>query len=315
MLRAYVYDSNTLESITLPEPLDPRTWKLHFKKDILEDERSVLSHFDVLKEAFNDKTDTTYIQFRMDNLGRHEYVSLAEVEERIQSNDFSGPLTVILEDAVKEQKMRLGNSVVIISATASFGPRAPQTDLSDSELCPPMGLYKNYTICDELSLGRTQHIMLSDESTLNRGIELNQIKIFNFLSLIVNCHETQRAMRPDKYSVGTANPEIIFEPIHQLIQRPPSQVAATYHRIETKVWEALQTGSVAVHCLAGVHRAPTVVVCQYLYRYYALGMHDVDINIQAIYKRLNAKRPGVEPLSYLSLIHHYHDFLKKTYGK
>lgn len=276
----------------------------------------MLSHFDVLKEAFNGKIDTAYIQFRMDNRGCHEYVSLAEVEERMQKHDFDEPLSVILEDTVKEQKRRLGNSVVTVSTTtASVGISAPMpTDLTERELCPPSGIYRNYTICDELTLGPTQRIMLSDEVTLHRGVEATDIKIFNYLSLIVNCHETEDAMTDDKYRVGTATPEIVFQPIHHLIGRGPQEVVLAFHKLEMKIWKAMQTGSVAIHCLAGVHRAPTLVVCQYLYRYYVLKMHDVDKDIASIYRKLSAKRAGVEPLSYITLINYYQEFLIQAYG-
>ena len=72
----------------------------------------------------------------------------------------------------------------------------------------------------------------------------------------------------------------------------------------------MQHGSVVSHCLAGLHRAPTIVVCQYLYRHYALGMRSVCNDVQEIYRRIKAVRPSVEPLSYIELIRKYERFLR-----
>merc|ERR1712217_345924 len=157
--------------------------------------------------------------------------------------------------------------------------------------------------------------MLSDESTLHSGVERNGIKIFNHLSLIVNCHETADADRPGKYNVGRAQPVVIYQPIHKLMSGNPETVIDIMNRIQKEVWARLQEGSVAIHCLAGVHRAPIVVVCHYLYRHYVLGHKDVCIDIDTIYSRLRAVRPAVEPLSYIKLINIYHDYLKKTLRK
>ena len=37
--------------------------------------------------------------------------------------------------------------------------------------------------------------------------------------------------------------------------------------IQEAIWAQLQRGTVAVHCLAGIHRAACIVACHYLWRY------------------------------------------------
>jgi len=198
-------------------------------------------------------------------------------------------------------------------AEAVSAPNEATTE-EEIDLCPPKGLWRNYNVCEDLTLGSKQRVMLSDESTLRTGVDKNGIKIFNYLSLIVNCHEGQRANVPGKYNVGAAKPRLVFEPIHALMAAKPLTIITTIDKIQKEIWDALQTGSVAVHCLAGVHRAPTVVVCHYLWRHYALGHDQVCCDVPTIYKRLSAIRPGVQPLGYIQLIDIYQEYLIAKYG-
>jgi len=106
-------------------------------------------------------------------------------------------------------------------------------------------------------------------------------------------------VEPSYYSV--ACPEVHSYPIHSIcsFNDSPSQV---YLEINEKIWRALQTGNVFVHCLAGVHRAASVVVSHFLWRYHMLGHTYLEKNIDAIYRLLKAVRPGVEPLSYIRYV-------------
>lgn len=307
------------EHLKLHAPLDPNSWTVSFG-DL--GEHSLFASLDLLALHFGLPLENVFVQFRMDDLGRHEYVSLGEVKLRSpQSAEGScGTLRVLSEDYVKELRRRLGDQslLVLTAARPELLPDAPVLSagpVSDEDLCPPRGIYRNYSLCEDLALGPLQRVMLSDESTLGHGVEKNGIKIFNHLKLIINCHESASADKPGKYRVGTARPTVIFQPIHELMCAKQATVIAVMDRIQQEVWRCLQEGSVAVHCLAGVHRAPTVVVCHYLYRYYVLGHTDVCHDVTTIYSRLRAVRPGVEPLSYIRLIDKYQDYLVSKYGR
>ena len=75
------------------------------------------------------------------------------------------------------------------------------------------------------------------------------------------------------------------------------------------MWGALQQGNVVVHCLAGMHRAPAICCCFWLYRYYKLG-HKLINNIGEMYKIISGIRQGAEPLGYIEMIKTYEIYLK-----
>lgn len=314
MLRApFAPNAAGVQFLVLHDPLDPATWKVEGSEF---GELPWSNALEFMPLLLGRNADNAYVQFRMDDRGRHEYVSLTEAIARSKVGE-GAPLTVHSEDAVKEVQRTLGdNSVLLLAARKQLPGEGAAASVPDDDaiLCPPTGLYRNYTVCPDLTLGRTQRIMLSDESTLRGGVERNKIEIFNYLTLIVNCHETSRAMRPGKYSVGRASPEFVFEPIHQLFGVSADGIVSKMDHIQERIWDCLQRGSVAVHCLAGVHRAPTVVCCHYLWRHYHLGHKDVCPDIRTIYQRLSSIRPGVEPLSYIQIIHLYETYLKNKYG-
>ena len=56
------------------------------------------------------------------------------------------------------------------------------------------------------------------------------------------------------------------------------------HEIQTEMWQAQQKGTVAVHCLAGIHRAACIMACQYLYRHYVVGHTEISANNSEIYR-------------------------------
>jgi hypothetical protein len=261
-----------------------------------------------------------FVQFRMDDLGRHEYICMREVQERAQESSGPGgqivPLTIVYEDEVKAMRQQHSDLVVVLNTSQSedeSAKPASEQAVADLELCPPRTVFRNYSVCEDLTLGPTQRIMLSDENTLRMGVERNGVKIFNHLTLIVNCHETAAANKPGKYSVGTARPSLLFQPIHELMSARLDVIVQAMDRIQQRIWECSQEGSVAVHCLAGIHRAPTVVVCQYLYRHYVLGQTDVCCDVETIYSRLKRVRPNVEPLGYIRLIKMYETYLRSNH--
>jgi len=258
-----------------------------------------------------------FLQHRMDDLGRHEYIDASAIESALRERGGAAlrSLRIVDEDHVKPL-LAAGKAVSFVAGAVQdlkmpSAPPPPTTD--DARLCPPMSYQANYSVIEDLTLGRTQRVMLADESTLARGGP-HMPPIFNHLTLIVNCHQDVSADRPGKYRVGLAKPTLIFQPVHKLYGAQPSVVLETLHAICTEMWRAHQHGSIAVHCLAGLHRAPAVVCCYYLYRFYALGHRHLSNDITVIYQRMRAVRPAVAPLGYIELIKLYERHMIRQHG-
>merc|ERR1711924_22925 len=104
----------------------------------------------------------------------------------------------------------------------------------------------NYAVVPELSLGQTQKVIISDESTLCR--EMPTERIFGCLRLIVNCN----AAGPSGtiYKAGSCSsdkrPDVIYERVEQWATLPPSSVSARLDRMQDFIWTALSTGTVAL---------------------------------------------------------------------
>merc|ERR1712117_992423 len=100
------------------------------------------------------------------------------------------------------------------------------------------------------------------------------------------------------YKIGSCStedkPKVIFQAVHQWFSLG-SDMNKTNDEIQEAMWEALQTGTVAVHCLAGIHRAACIVACHFLWRHYALGHTQLPSDARQIYSILKAARPAVEP--------------------
>ena len=167
----------------------------------------------------------------------------------------------------------------------------------------PRGPFTNYSVVPWLCLGRTQALILSDEHTLTTRAP-NE-KIFEYLSLVVNCHED----RPDtsKYLAGSGKgrppPKVVAHAVHKWYARGDSVVQKN-DAVQREIWKALQTGTVAVHCLAGIHRAACIVACHFLYRHYQLGHAHVPCDCSEIYNKLQQVRPAVSP-AYLDILRNY----------
>eukprot|EP00668_Euglena_longa_P021881 GGOE01027207.1.p1 GENE.GGOE01027207.1~~GGOE01027207.1.p1 ORF type:complete len:388 (-),score=98.33 GGOE01027207.1:492-1655(-) len=259
-----------------------------------------------------------FISVMQDQLGQHSYVSAIEAQHYVSAairNEALPQVRLWLEDDVK---MLTGmGSAAAVNARLVDDDGGPPIAYAQkpsklvhpvaSDMCPNQGgRGLNYHCIEDLTLGPTQRVLLADEGTLNRGDP--RVPIFKHIVLIVNTHEDESSAQSDKYRVGD-NPDVIYQPIHKLWNTGDETVAHIMHNIQVKVWQALQRGSVVSHCLAGLHRAPTVVVCQFLYRYYALKMYDTCNDVEAIYRRIQAVRPHAEPLSYIAIIRKYEKWL------
>jgi protein tyrosine/serine phosphatase len=67
-------------------------------------------------------------------------------------------------------------------------------------------------------------------------------------------------------------------------------------RINERMWATLQQGgTVAIHCLAGIHRAAMITACHFLYRHHVLGHTNIPCDEAEIYRKLISVRPHVSP--------------------
>ena len=295
----------TLTALLLEHVLQPATWTSLPKAGGSSRQRGAAAVEAVANGlAPEDAGKSVFIQHRMDNLGRHEYIDVLALARALRqgvADTVSVP--IVLEDVVKP--LTAAGTAIIYPAQPVQGmllpTNRPAQSADDALLCPPMSLSANYSVCDDLTIGRTCRVLLVDESTLSRGGP-HMPPIFNHLTLIVNCHQDASAAQPGKYRVGTAQPGVLYQPVHKLYGAHPDVIVGALRAIVEQMWEALQTGSVAVHCLAGLHRAPAVVACFYLYRVHVLGHRHLPSSVEEIYSRIREVRPSVAPLGYLALI-------------
>eukprot|EP00667_Euglena_gracilis_P006978 EG_transcript_7043 len=258
-----------------------------------------------------------FISVMQDQLGQHSYVSAIEAQHYVSAalrNETLPQVRLWPEDDVKMLTgMGSAGAVNARLVDEDGGPPVAYKALRPGtcDMCPNQGgRGLNYHCIEELTLGPTQRVLLSDEGTLNRGDP--RVPIFKHIVLIVNTHEDESAARKDKYRVGD-NPDVIYQPVHKMWNMGDEGVSTIMHGIQTRVWQALQRGSVVSHCLAGLHRAPTVVVCQFLFRFYTLKMYDICNDVDTIYRRIQAVRPHAEPLSYIAIIRKYEKWLTSNF--
>jgi len=265
------------------------------------------------------KIDLVYVSISQGADGRHNFVNLGAVANTLKAG--SGQLLTCTEAEVKTK--RDGGSAVMLFAKAvdvlSVCDNGPKHSLAGDfegmdNMCPKRSIYgQNYDVIPDLSLGATQKLILCDEATLMRT--LPDEKIFEHLTLIVNCHED--AVSPGKYKVGACSagkhPAVICQAVHGWHSRDRSGMNKKNDEIQRAIWESLQEGTVAVHCLAGIHRAACIVACHFLWRHYALGDTKIPSDPAEIYRRLQAARPAVDP-AYEHVLRTYEAYLKQGCG-
>ena len=86
--------------------------------------------------------------------------------------------------------------------------------------------------------------------------------------------------------------------------------------IQKAIWRHLEGGdSVAVHCLAGIHRVACIVACHflYMYRHFALGQRSVPAEPADIYSKMQSVRPHVSR-AYEHVLRKYMEFLVRQEG-
>jgi len=285
------------DRVILTDPTVPRSWDV-----VATDGKTTPLRF--LKEAFFEvlyPIASKWISVEQDEAGRHSFISLADIQVALEPG--APPPKKFTEADVKRIAEAMPTELLF-----AVPPEAPDAaEPARSVLCRH-GRGTNYSVIPELSLDERRCVILCDERTLCR--ELPEELIFESLALIVNCHEASCDIA--KYKAGSCSteqpPALITTAVHQWRNLSDTNPIALNESIQTQMWERLQHGSVAVHCLAGIHRAACIVACHFLWRHYRLG-HDVPSDPQEIYRRLIAVRPAVSP-AYQHVLQGYENYLK-----
>lgn len=308
--------SRIFQELALREPLDPATWTATRRQQCSEhslgDPQEAAVFFEDVASAYNVQASAIYVSISQDVAGRHNFISFGTAAECLSAQS-GGRLAVLPE--IEMMAMRSKSNVVLLYAQARvmIAKMSAAQDLSKDELCPRASLWaSNYSIIPDLCVGFTRRLILCNESTLCRS--LPEERIFEYLTLIVNCHET--GVPDDKYRIGScssdAKPRVVCQAVHQWHSLDQADMNTRNDEIQEAIWEQLQKGSVAVHCLAGIHRAACIVACQYLWRHYALGMREVPNSKDEIYRRLKAVRPAVDE-AYGHVLSRYQAHLEARY--
>lgn len=333
-------DNVRYQELRLADALDPRSWAAVPRGGGRAEslgESGADAFFDDMVNSHRTPVQLIFVSVEQDSAGRHLFVSFAaalqalltrhgdrlshfeeaEVKSmRDESNAillYARPATDAAEEGEVNARTQAATRASYAAAGRDFTQAATAIapGLSDAELCPHSSPWaRNYSVIPDLSLGPTQRLILCDEATLMRS--LPEERIFESLKLIVNCHESRQT--EGKYKVGSCStkepPKAIFQAVHEWHGLNDAEMNRVNDWIQQTMWEQLQNGTVAVHCLAGIHRAACIVACHYLWRYHTLGHKNVPCDATVIYQRLKANRPAVSP-AYTHVLQKYEAHLKR----
>jgi hypothetical protein len=327
----------------LTDASDPHTWTattISGRQRSLSWSDEAASFLQDMKNSHKVELDMIYVSISQDDDGRHRFINFEDVAQALQQQAGSCQLPLVPEAEAKAK--RDDNGAVLLYATgppvaaptfadaaASVGkaiaqrlgtidgrhsalaPQMVKATAQADDMCPHRSIWaSNYTVIPDLSIGNTQRLILCDEATLTR--QLPDERIFDYLQLIVNCHE--RSFMQGKYRVGSCStgphPRVICQAVHEWHSLGSEGMNRVNDEIQAGIWDALEKGTVAVHCLAGIHRAACIVACHFLWRHYILGHQDIPADAAEIYRRLIAVRPHVSP-AYAHVLRNYEAHLKK----
>ncbi|KAJ8609551.1 hypothetical protein CTAYLR_006020 [Chrysophaeum taylorii] len=280
----------TIERLTLTRALDTASWQVTYHNG---EKRSWTSCRDDIVKFVGGRD--VYLSVDQERDGQHLFVRLKDALDALP--------TLIGEAEVKA----IGPEAQLLYARRPV--EAPKVFASwrFPDLAPH-GAFTNYSIVPWLCLGRTQALILSDEATLRR--DLPNERIFEHLTLIVNCHEDRVDLA--KYRAGAKpgapRPTVVAHAIHRWFSNMSASIEKN-DAIQRAIWHHLQHGSVAIHCLAGIHRAAVVTACHFLFRHYSLGHKDIPADFGDIYRKLRSVRPAVSP-AYLDILRRYEAHVK-----
>jgi len=295
--------------VLLVDPVRPSSWKVQTAQ-LREVPLSAPGVAEVFLQdtvvSQKQEADLILVSVAQDEDGQHRFVNLALAAKQIDGSE----LPLLPEEEAKELRSNSGALLLYARPQPAEMPRGAAPTRGRCELCPKTTIWaQNYSVIPDLCLGETQKLILCDEATLCR--RLPEERIFEHLRLIVNCHESKPDM--SKYvigSCGTENrPHVICQAVHTWNTQKAKELNRTNDEMQLAMWEALQDGTVAVHCLAGIHRAACIVVCHFLWRHYVLGREDVPADAPTIYARLKAVRPAVSP-AYTHILRMYETYLR-----
>ena len=171
---------------------------------------------------------------------------------------------------------------------------ATPTTLWDYPELAPHGTWTNYSVVPWLCLGRTAAVILSDEETLCR--ELPDERIFEHLRLVINCHQDRpgRAYRAGAPWASGKSPDVVAHAAHTWYSTDRERTNQKIDRINERMWATLREGgTVAIHCLAGIHRAAMITACHFCTDVLGHTTHRGDE--AEIYRKLISVRPHVSP--------------------
>lgn len=329
-------DNERYQELHMVEALDPRTWTgvtRAGRREVFAEESSDAFCEDMVK-SHRTPAHLILISVEQDEKGCHRFVCIAAALQCLLK---AADERVSLIEEAEAKALRDKSDAVLLYARppvdavdaeddfarprkrdtlgSKEAPKPIACSLTDKQLCPHSTAWaRNYTVIPDLSLGPTQRLILCDEATLTRN--LPEERIFEHLRLIVNCHESRQT--EGKYKVGACNskdpPQVILQAVHEWHNLDDQGMNDVNDWIQQNMWEQLQQGTVAVHCLAGIHRAACIVACHYLWRHYILGHQDIPSDSAVIYRNLKAVRPAVSP-AYNHVLSKYEAHLKRQAAK
>ncbi|KAJ1451967.1 hypothetical protein M885DRAFT_569337 [Pelagophyceae sp. CCMP2097] len=280
-------DVEVVRQINLPKPRDATTWTVTTKDGA---EFPLASAQGLLARAFG---DACFVSIAQEADGQHRFVKLCDALAGVPS------LQVFTEQAVKATE----HDTLLYARKPNFpaAVAAAGAALWDHFDLAPRGRMSNYSIIPWVSPARTRALILTDEATLCRVLPGE--KILDHVTLVINCHEDHPNL--EKYTCGGGKrPQVVANAVHKWYSGPGKSIEKN-DEIQKAIWDHLQNhGSVAVHCLAGIHRAAMIVVCHFLYRHYVVGDKSVSCDCDDIYSKLRAVRPAVSP-AYLDIMRAY----------
>mmetsp|Transcript_21914 Transcript_21914/g.70557 ORF Transcript_21914/g.70557 Transcript_21914/m.70557 type:complete len:247 (+) Transcript_21914:139-879(+) len=235
-------DASPLRELRIGDPLDPSSY------EVVYDSGETKAFLEVSREVFNAVDADTFVSVAQERDGQHVFVKLVDVARRVP--------VYVPEAEAKGASSR--KKLLLYARRPTSDDHLLEKKTWEHADLAPRGPWTNYSVVPWLSLGRTQALILSDEHTLTQ--RLPRERIFEHLVLVVNCHED----RPDKskYLAGAVEgrppPAVMAHAVHKWFSHDKGVVEKN-DAIQRAIWAALQRGTVAVHCLAGIHRAACIV--------------------------------------------------------
>lgn len=294
------------------------------KQQSLSDWATAMRFFQDIERVYRTPTSLMYASVQQDEAKDHEFVSLADAAFALK-HGVTAALATFPESVVS--KACSTSRAVMLHTRRDAKPRddfSSDRSLSDaSEKLQTMEQHRSlcvhawpswYVTIPELSFSRTQKLIVCDENTL--CFELQDEIIFEHLKLIVNCHEASPSRQ--KYKAGAFGsehkPRIVSQPVHEWPNHSDEEMGCANDEIQSAIWTALQSGSVAVHGVADVRLAACIVGCHFLWRFFVFAHHELPNDVERIFLRLQSIWPSLTD-EYVPILSRYKEYLHKRAWK